>query len=102
MVVGWPDIIMTHSHRLSGCIVILLLVVGGCSSEGNVSGAGGQGGVGVGGHGTAGDGGSNVGTAGAGATADAGGLPGADAGTADGPAPVAGNCSPPDDIYSPI
>ena len=51
---------------------------------------------------TAGNGGSNVGSAGAGGSSDAGGLPGADAGTGDGAAPVVGNCSPPDDIYSPI
>jgi uncharacterized repeat protein (TIGR03806 family) len=96
---------MEHSNRSVG-ILILLLVVGGCSSEGgNDSGASGGGGGGVGGHGTAGEGGSHVGMAGTGGTGGAGGLPGVDGGTAGGPATdagVVGNCSPPDDIYNPI
>src|SRR5262245_51368253 len=99
------DRIMAHSNRRYVGIVSLLLVVGGCSSDPNDSGAGGPGGGGVGGHGTAGSGGSNVGNSGAGGTSDAGGLLGSDAGTG-GTMPVSdaavGNCSPPDDIYNPI
>jgi len=88
---------MAHSNRTVG--IVILLLVGGCSSEGGGAGQAGSGGSGLG---SAGDGGSNVGTAGAGGTSDAGGLPGADAASGDGPAPAVGNCSPPDDIYSPI
>src|SRR5450432_2137642 len=95
-VVWWPGM-MAHSNRTVG--IVILLLVGGCSSEGGGAGQAGSGGSGLG---SAGDGGSNVGTAGAGGTSDAGGLPGADAASGDGPAPAVGNCSPPDDIYSPI
>lgn len=93
--------IMAHSNRRSVGIVILLLVVGGCSSDPNDSGVGASG---AGGSGTSGIGGAAGGmagmkTGGAG-TSDAGGLGGADAGT--GEAGVVGNCSPPEDIYNPI
>ena len=101
MVLSSADSIMAHSNRRSVGIVILSLVVGGCSSDPNGPGAD-QGGAGVGGVGTAGNGGSNVGKAGGGGSSGASGLPGTDAGTSDGAAPVVGNCSPPDDIYSPI
>src|SRR5262245_16945735 len=92
---------MEYSNRRSVGIVILLLVVVGCSSESDMSGPGGQGGS------AGGAGGGMAGTkAGSAGTSGAGGLANGDAGTAGGPvgtdAAAVGNCSPPADIYNPI